>query len=232
MTGQGTRMGEQGKPGAASGPAPVASPERDLVVLSGPSGAGKTTVSRDVAERLGLLIGVSATTRPQREGETDGVDYHFLDRAEFEKRLTDGRFVEWAEVFGRYYGTPVEELERARRLGKRLLLEIDVQGGIQIKRKFPEAPAILLLAPNDEELRRRLSKRGTEPPEEVERRFAKAKEEVEMARQSGAYDVEVTNGDLNVAVEQVVRIIETRSEKIAPKKRSEGADSNKRREKT
>ena len=158
---------------------------RDIVVLSGPSGAGKTTVSRAVARRLSLFISISATTRSRRPGETEGVDYYFLSRDEFQKRIADGAFVEWAEVFGQYYGTPVEKLERARRRGKKLLLEIDVQGGIQVKKKYPEALAILLLPPNDKALRRRLSKRGTEEPEEVERRFAQAREEIETARRSG-----------------------------------------------
>ena len=186
-------------------------PARDLVVLSGPSGAGKTTVSRAVARRLSLFISVSATTRSRRPGETEGVDYYFLSREEFQKRIADGAFVEWAEVFGQYYGTPVEELERARRRRKQLLLEIDVQGGIQVKKKFPEALAILLLPPNDKALRRRLSKRGTEQSEEVERRFAKARDEIEMARRSGLYDAEVVNDDLENAIDEVVCIVQARA---------------------
>ena len=191
-------------------------PARDLVVLSGPSGAGKTTVSRAVARRLSLFISVSATTRSRRPGETEGVDYYFLSREEFQKRIADGAFIEWAEVFGQYYGTPVEELERARRRRKQLLLEIDVQGGIQVKEKFPEALAILLLPPNDKALRRRLSKRGTEQSEEVERRFAKARDEIEMARRSGLYDAEVVNDDLENAIDEVVCIVQARAKKNAP----------------
>jgi len=212
MTGQGARMGERGKPDAAAGPAPVASSERDLVVLSGPSGAGKTTVSRAVAERLGLLIGVSATTRPQREGEADGIDYHFLDRDEFEKRLADGRFVEWAEVFGRYYGTPVEELERARRLGKRLLLEIDVQGGMQVRQKLPDAIYVLIAPPSGDVLTQRLKDRGTEDEQEISRRLAKAETEVRAAEESGVYDHTVVNDDLETAVRQVITIVNQESQ--------------------
>jgi len=184
---------------------------RGLVVLSGPSGAGKTTVSRAVARRLSLFISVSATTRSRRPGETEGIDYYFITREEFQKRIADGAFVEWAEVFGQYYGTPVEELEGARRRGKKLLLEIDVQGGIQVKKKFPEALAILLLPPNDKALRRRLSKRGTEQSEEVERRFAKARDEIETARRSGLYDAEVVNDDLENAIDEVVCIVQART---------------------
>jgi len=194
----------------AEAQAPIQFAGRDLVVLSGPSGAGKTTVSRAVARRLSLLVSVSATTRRRRPGETEGVDYYFLRRDEFEKRVAEGRFVEWAEVFGQYYGTPVEELERAKSRGKVLLLEIDVQGGIQIKKKFPEALAILLLPPNDAALRRRLSKRGTEPLEEVEQRFAKAQEEVTVARHSSAYDYEVINDDLESAIDEIVCIVQAR----------------------
>jgi guanylate kinase len=202
--------GTQGSPGEGLA-------GRDLVVLSGPSGAGKTTVSRAVARRLGLLVSVSATTRRRRVGETEGVDYYFITPEEFQQRIAAGRFVEWAEVFGQHYGTPVEELARARSLGRRLLLEIDVQGGSQVKKKFPEARAVLLLPPNDQALRRRLSKRGTEPTEEVERRFAKAREEVALARQSGAYDAEVVNDDLESAIDEVVCIVQGWTRKGAAK---------------
>ena len=183
---------------------------RRLIVLSGPSGAGKTTVARAVAERLDLAVSTSATTRRPRPGEADGVDYYFLSDEEFSQRVAANRFVEWAEVFGRRYGTPVEELERAGREGRLLLLEIDVQGGILIKKKFPEALAILLLSPNGAALRSRLAKRGTETPEELERRFAKAREEIRLAREAGCYDVEVTNDDLERAITEVASVIQTR----------------------
>jgi guanylate kinase len=180
-----------------------------LVIVSGPSGVGKTTVSRAVANRMGLRESVSATTRQKRPGETDGVDYYFISREEFEKRVAAGRFVEWAEVFGQLYGTPLEEVERARATGSVLLLEIDVQGGSRIKRGYPEALAILLLPPDPQALRARLSRRGTEAPEEVERRFAKATEEVAAARAAHCYDAEVVNDDLQTAIDEVVSIIET-----------------------
>jgi guanylate kinase len=183
---------------------------RDLVVLSGPSGAGKTTVCHALAGRVDLVLSTSATTRKPRPDEVDGKDYYFLAPEDFRRRIAEGRFVEWAEVFGQYYGTPVEEMARAARQGKRLLLEIDVQGGIQIKKKFQEALAILLLVPNEKTQRERLSRRGTETPEEIERRFQKAQEEVRMARASHVYDVEVVNDDLERTIQDVARIIQAR----------------------
>ena len=202
-------MGRQGKHEVEAKDAQTPAPRLSLVVLSGPSGVGKTTVCREVASRLGLVESISATTRQIRPGEKKGVDYYFLSREEFERRLDAGRFVEWAEVFGHLYGTPVEELERARAAGQTLLLEIDVQGGIRIRQKFPEALAILLLPPEPQALRARLARRGTEAPEEAEQRLAKAAEEVATARAAGCYDAEVVNDDLGAAINQVVSLIET-----------------------
>jgi guanylate kinase len=182
----------------------------NLIVISGPSGAGKTTVSRALPGRLDLLVSTSATTRPPRKGEVEGVDYYFLSPEEFKARVAENRFVEWAEVFGHCYGTPIEGLELARKSGRMLLLEIDVQGGIQIKKKFPEALAILLLPPADQTLRQRLSHRGTESPQDVQRRFDMAQEEVRMARQSRCYDVEIVNDQLAATVNEVVSVIQTR----------------------
>ncbi|MBE3069817.1 MAG: guanylate kinase [Planctomycetes bacterium] len=201
-------MGECGKDGAVAGRDTGIG--RHLVVVSGPSGAGKTTVCREVSRRLGLPISTSATTRPGRPGETDGVDYEFVGEDEFRRRIDEGRFVEWAEVFGRLYGTPVEQLARARDAGRMLLLEIDVQGGVQIKRTYPEALAILLLAPDPEALKSRLVKRGTEAPQEAQRRFAKAREEIEMARKAACYDAEIVNDDLEATVRNVVEMVQTR----------------------
>ena len=179
-----------------------------LVVVSGPSGVGKSTVVRALLERMSeLSFSVSATTRPPRKGETEGTDYHFLSREEFERRIADGGFIEHAEVFGHLYGTPVEELERAEQSGRMLLMEIDVQGGIQIRQRFSKALLILLIPPSLEVVRERLAGRGTEDAEALEARFNQANEELRSARKSGAYDAVVVNDTLEDAVRKAETLI-------------------------
>ena len=181
----------------------------DLVVISGPSGVGKSSMTRLLLEREpALRFSVSATTRAPRTGERDGVDYHFVTRAAFEDLLRRGGLIEHAEVFGEWYGTPAAELEKARQAGRMLLLEIDVQGGLQIRRKFAAALEILLVPPSLEVLQQRLAGRGTESSAAVARRFAEAERELSVARQSGAYTSEVVNDKLDRAVEEISRLIE------------------------
>jgi len=177
-----------------------------LIVISGPSGAGKSTVVRQVLARTGADFSVSATTRPRRPGEVDGKDYRFVDRCTFEKMIAEDQLLEWAEVFGDYYGTPAGPVKEALAAGRTILLDIDVQGGLQVHRKCPSATFVLLLAPDEAELKRRLAARATEPAEQLERRFRKAKEEVRAARRSGVYIHTVINDDLDQAVNEVVEI--------------------------
>jgi len=182
-----------------------------LVVITGPSGVGKSTIVRRAVERTGAAFSVSATTRPPRPGEADGREYRFVDRATFDAMVADGELLEWAEVFGECYGTPADAAREALTEGRTVILEIDVQGGLQVHERAPGATFVLILPPNDEELRRRLTGRGTEPPEALERRVSKAKDEIAAALESGVYTNTVTNDDLEAAVARVVEILQAES---------------------
>jgi len=152
-----------------------------LMIISSPSGAGKTTLTRKLMESFPeLTFSVSHTTRPPRTGEVDGQDYHFVDRASFQALVEEDSFAECAEVHGNLYGTSLDELERARRVGKRgILFDVDYQGARQIKARLPEAIGVFILPPSLEELRHRLEGRATDSPETIRRRFDKAQHEIE-----------------------------------------------------
>jgi guanylate kinase len=158
--------------------------------------------------RTGARFSVSATTRPPRAGEENGRDYFFVDRPTFERMVEKGEFLEHAEVFGQLYGTPAAPVRKAIKGGKTVLLDIDVQGGLQVARVMPEATFILIVPPSMEELRRRLSGRGSEDAATLERRLAKAGLEIDTARNSGVYKDVVVNDDLAKATDEVVRIVE------------------------
>ncbi len=183
-----------------------------LFVISGPSGVGKSTIVKKVLARTGATFSVSATTRRPREGERNGREYVFVTVEAFGRMIDDNALLEWADVFGNRYGTPAEPVNDAIDAGRTVVLEIDVQGGVQVARNQPEATLILIVAPNDEELRRRLTGRGTDEPEVIARRLAKAKAEIQMARDSGAYEYEVVNDSLDEAIDAVVTIIHQESE--------------------
>jgi len=185
----------------------VTAKQGKVVVITGPSGVGKSTIVREVLARTGAGYSVSATTRRPRPGEVDGRDYRFLDRATFDRMAAEGQMLEWAEVFGDRYGTPADFVRQCRDAGRTVILEIDVQGGIQVHRKMPEAVFVLILPPDEQTLRRRLSRRGTEDLQTVRRRLDKAAEEIRTALDSGVYTHKVTNDDLEQAVEQVVGIV-------------------------
>ncbi len=176
-----------------------------LVVLAGPSGVGKgTIVERLVARDPGLWESVSYTTRPPRPGEVDGVDYHFVSRAEFEALRDAGGFLEWFEVFGDLKGTPRGPVEDRLAAGEDVLLEIDVQGALKVREVFPEAVLVFVEPPSPEELRRRLTARGTESAAALDARLAAAAEEEAQARK---FDAIVVNDDVERAVEQVAGIL-------------------------
>jgi guanylate kinase len=172
-----------------------------LMVLSAPSGAGKTTVCRRLLRlHRGLKRCVTATTRPPRRGEKNGRDYYFLGRKEFLRRLRTGGFYEHAEVAGHFYGTPKAEVEKNLSQGLSLVLVIDVHGGAAVKRKRPDSVLVFLMPPSLHELQARLKSRGTETAKAIRRRLALAGREIKARRD---YDYVVVNDNLNEAVRQV-----------------------------
>lgn len=176
-----------------------------LFVVSGPSGVGKGTVVTEVLKRLpNLRRAVTYTTRQPRPGEVQGKDYHFVSREEFERLKEQGAFLEWAEVYGNFYGSPRHEVEQILSSGQDVVLVLDVQGALAVKRQIPDAVLIFLEPPSLEELRRRLEMRGTDPPEVIERRMAKAQWEMEQASK---FDHTVLNDELERAVNELVKLM-------------------------
>jgi len=190
---------KRGTPGRAHGA------RGTVFVVSAPSGAGKTTLCKRLLEEIaGIDFSVSFTTRAPRDGEREGVDYHFVGRPEFERRRRKGEFVEWAVVDGQIYGTSAAAVRKAALRGRDILLDIDTQGAEAIKRAIPEAVLIFILPPGREVLRERLVKRGTETQEAVARRLGLARGEVERA---SMYDYVVINDDLEAAFAQLKAIV-------------------------
>jgi len=178
-----------------------------LVVITGPSGVGKSTIVHEVLNRTGAERSISVTTRRKRPGEVDSRDYRFIDQRTFERMVADGELLEWAEIYGDFYGTPAEPVRRALAEGRSIILAIDVQGGIQVRRKMSEAAFVLILPPSRDELTRRLCGRGSEDDEAMRKRLAKANAEIAAARKSGVYNYEVVNDDLEEAIRAVVEIV-------------------------
>ena len=176
-----------------------------VFVITGPSGVGKGTLIRGLMERLSRLeLSVSATTRPARPGEQDGVDYHFLTPAEFERRIAQGDFVEHADYAGRRYGTLRSELDSRVRAGVPVVLEIEVQGARQVRAAMPEALQVFIAPPSLDALRTRLVGRGTDDPDEVERRLLVAEHELEAQPEFGHV---VVNDRLEEALQRLTTIV-------------------------
>jgi len=176
-----------------------------LIVISGPAGVGKGAVRARLKERRpDLLYGVSATTRPKRPGEVDGVSYHFLDREEFLRRVAAGEFVEWAEVHGNLYGTPRHPLEDWLAAGRDVIVEKDIQGAATLRKLYPDAVYVFLLPPSLETLRERMCRRGADSPAAMERRLVAAPGEL---AQVVHYDYAIVNDDLDAAVSRLEAVI-------------------------
>lgn len=179
-----------------------------LIVFSGPSGVGKGTVRKEIFSTPNhkFEYSVSMTTRAQRPGEVDGVDYFFRTREEFEELIKQGQMLEYAEYVGNYYGTPLSYVNETLDKGIDVFLEIEVQGALQVKSKVPDGVFIFLTPPDLAELQDRLVGRGTDSKEVIAQRIEKAKEEIAMMRE---YDYAVVNDQVPLAAERVKRIIET-----------------------
>lgn len=177
-----------------------------LLVLSAPSGAGKTTLAHRLLQEVpAALFSVSFTTRAPRGAEKDGVDYHFVDAATFQKKLDQGEFVEWAEVHGHFYGSPVSVIDQAVRTRGLAVFDIDVQGGATIKNKHPDAATVFILPPTMEELARRLRGRKTDSEETIRKRLLAARSEIERGAQT--YDYLIVNDDLDRAFAELKSVV-------------------------
>jgi len=177
-----------------------------LLVVTGPSGVGKSTIIGEVLRRVDVDYSVSATTRNPRSGEMDGRDYRFMKVTEFEKMIDAGDLLEWARIFGNYYGTPRAPVEESIAMGRTVILEIDVQGGLQVYKKMPEETFVLIVPPSRDELRSRLDSRGTESEETLQRRLERSEEELKLARESGIYTNEIVNNQLETTIEKLVAL--------------------------
>lgn len=175
-----------------------------LIVISGFSGVGKGTVVKKIVEEYGYSLSVSATTRAPREGEVDGVDYYFKSEADFQNLIDYNGFIEWARYVDNYYGTPRKFVEQEMASGRDVILEIEVQGAMNIKRQYPDAILIFITAPDAETLRDRLAGRGTESLEVVNKRMKRAIEEAESIKE---YDYIVVNDTVEQCVHDVNSII-------------------------
>ena len=180
-----------------------------LLVVSAPSGCGKGTILGEILKDDSFYYSISATTRAPREGEQDGVNYHFITKEEFEQRIAQGGMLEYAQYCGNYYGTPKKEVEQMRDAGRDVILEIEVEGAMKVRALCPDAVFLFIAPPSVEELRRRLNKRGTEAAEVIEERVSQASRELSYANR---YDYIIVNGELEKAIQDFRTVV--RAEKL------------------
>jgi guanylate kinase len=187
------------------GPGPARRGTSRLTVVSGPSGVGKSSVLEELRRQAPeVFFSVSVTTRPPREGERDGVHYHFIDRAEFDRMVQAGELLEHAYYAGNWYGTPRKPVEQALAAGRAAVLEIEIQGARQVRRNMPDAQLVMLLPPSWEDLVQRLTDRATEHPEVVEQRLETARQELAARAE---FDTAVVNTDVRSAAGELVRLV-------------------------
>ena len=185
-----------------------------LYVISGPSGTGKGTICTEILKDINNEFSVSMTTREAREGETHGKEYYFVSHEEFLDNIEKGNFLEYATVFDNYYGTPKDMVLKRLEKGRNIILDIDVQGGLNVKAAMPDAVLIFLLPPSLAALRERLEKRGTETPDKIEKRLSKAVNEIRFI---GEYDYYVVNDIREEAVQEVRSIMTAESLRVTEK---------------
>ncbi len=183
-----------------------------LLVVSAPSGCGKGTILGEILKDDSFYYSISATTRAPREGEQDGVNYHFITKEEFEQRIAQGGMLEYAQYCGNYYGTPKKEVEQMRDAGRDVILEIEGEGAMKVRALCPDAVFLFIAPPSVEELRRRLNKRGTEAAEVIEERVSQAARELSYADR---YDYIIVNGELEKAIQDFRTVV--RAEKLRTK---------------
>lgn len=182
-----------------------------LLVLSGPSGVGKTSIVHELLQRFDGVFSVSATTRQAGPGEVDGRDYQFISESEFQNMINEDRFLEYAQVFSRsWYGSPREPIEAALKNGRLAILDIDVQGAEIVRAKYPHMYGVFVLAPSEEELLHRLRLRGREDEAAIQRRFAASTKEIARARIGKTYDDFVVNDDLARATDTICALVAKR----------------------
>lgn len=179
---------------------------KKIIVISGPSGVGKTTLYKRLLEDFKdkLAFSISATTRPPRETEKNGYDYFFIEKEKFDKLIEEGAFIEWAKVYNHYYGTLKSELERISKEGKWCLLDVDVQGGLNIKKIYPESKLIFIEPPSLEELERRITKRSLDRKKDIKKRLNTAIKEMNYKK---FYDYNIINDDLENCYKKLKEIV-------------------------
>ena len=176
-----------------------------LIVISGPSGTGKGTICQDLLQKHAeIAYSISATTRKPRAGEINGQNYYFLDKAVFERMIDQGELLEWAEVYGNYYGTPLKRIQDKLAAGQDILLEIDTQGAMNVQRKFPEGVYIFILPPSLKELERRIRGRGSATEESLQKRLGAAKAEIHIGKN---YKYVVVNDTVEGATARIASIL-------------------------